>query len=61
MDKILIVPIIYHYMGGRLVLIERNVLHDLSLTPKEAEEAARAQREIVLKAAKADGRGVTHV
>jgi hypothetical protein len=56
MDKILVNPIVYHYMGGRLVLVERNVLYDLSLTPKEAEEDTRAQREIVLKAAQADKR-----
>jgi len=56
MDKILVNPIVYHYMGGRLVLVERDVLYDLSLTPKEAEEASRAQRETVLEAARADRR-----
>lgn len=56
MDKILIVPIVYYYLGGRIVLIERSALYDLSLTQKEAEEADRAQHEVVLEAARADRR-----
>jgi len=56
MDKILIVPTIYHYMGGSIVLIERNALFDLSLTQEETEEAALAQYEIVFEAAQADRR-----
>lgn len=56
MSKILIGHDVYHYMGGRLVLVEKSPLYDLSLTPEEAEEASKAQREVVLEAARANGR-----
>ncbi len=52
MDKILVGPDVYHYMGGRLVLVEKYPLYDLSLTPEEAEEASKAQRDIVLNEAR---------
>jgi DNA-binding response OmpR family regulator len=43
-------PVVYHYMGGKVVLVERDVIHDLSLTKEEIREAAMVKREAVLKA-----------
>ena len=52
MDKILVGHDVYHYMGGRLVLVEKAPLYDLSLTPEEVEKASKAQRAIVLNEAR---------